>query len=122
MQTNLTQNVLGFITSLSLLSSCSDIARAPVEPYAITLPEADPLVLRNVEWRVINSDNIETIIQTDSVIFGLNTQNYENLALNINDIRTYLAQQQRIINAYEEVYNDQSRAATSRTSENTQAN
>lgn len=70
------------------------------------MQKPDPLALRAVEWKVITADNAKNILEADIVLFGLTIKNYENLALNMNDVRTYLEQQQNIINTYEKVYNE----------------
>lgn len=107
MQTSLTQNVLGCIISLLFLSSCAtDTSTVPIKPLSIVLQKPDPLALRAVEWKVITADNAKNILEADIVLFGLTIKNYENLALNMNDVRTYLEQQQNIINTYEKVYNE----------------
>ena len=104
---NLIPNVLGFIVSLSLISSCTTTKEVITKPdTTIALQEPDPLVLREVNWVIISKETASSIIAKEEVIFGLNTESYENLAKNTNDIRTYLSQQKSIINAYKRYIND----------------
>lgn len=103
---NLIQSVLGFMTSLLLLSSCATKETEIKQEIPITLQEPDPLNLREVSWIVLSQDNAEQILQQETVVFGLNTESYENLAKNTNDIRQYLSQQKNIINAYKRYIND----------------
>ena len=112
MVNNLTLSVLGF----TLLSACSTTP-APVEITtvatsrpALVLPKADPIITRNIEWVVITRDNVEEkflelgVAGNSVVIIGLAGADYENLALNLNDLRTFIQQQNSIIIAYENYY------------------
>lgn len=110
-------SVLGFTTILLLLAGCAgnqprqiDISTTPIDRPVLVLPEADPLRMRNIEWVVITQDNFDDIINemqetgNHVVFFALTDQGYENLSLNLNDLRAYIQQQQRIIVAYENYY------------------
>lgn len=100
-------SVLGFF----LLSSCSDltnptnITTKPIERSPLILPKPDPIVLRNTTWIIVTQDNVTEVLKDNKVIFALSATDYENLALNLNDIRSYIQEQTVIISAYEE-YND----------------
>jgi hypothetical protein len=86
------------------------ISTSPVERPELVLPEADPLKLRDVKWIVITGENYETVFKelADSgeniVLIGLTDQGYQNLSLNLNDLRTYIQQQNAIILAYRNYY------------------
>ena len=66
--------------------------------------------MRNVEWIVINTENMEEKIAELTAngqplaLFVLTGEGYENLGLNFSDIRALVQQQQRIIVAYENYY------------------
>lgn len=111
-------NVLGFITSLLLVSACST---PPVEPVtsvevrtvevprpAPIVPSVDQLKLRTVEWVIITPENIDAkfgnIKDGELVFFALTRQGYENLALNMSDIRSNIEQYQKIIAIYRKQY------------------
>lgn len=74
------------------------------------MPQADEIRLRGVEWIIITPDNINEVFDRakDSgrpiVFFALTDKGYENLGLNISDIRAYIQQQKTIIAAYEDYY------------------
>lgn len=74
------------------------------------MPPVDELRLRNVDWIIINQDNMdEKIAQLTAngqplAIFALTGEGYENLGLNFSDIRALVQQQQAIIVAYENYY------------------
>jgi len=63
-----------------------------------------------VEWVVINQDNLDEKIQQLTAngkplaMFVLTGDGYSNLGLNFSDIRALVQQQQAIIVAYEEYY------------------
>jgi hypothetical protein len=63
-----------------------------------------------VDWVVINQDNIDEKIQQLTAngkplaMFVLTGDGYSNLGLNFSDIRALVQQQQAIIVAYEEYY------------------
>jgi len=66
--------------------------------------------MRSVEWVVINQDNLDEKIQQLTAngkplaMFVLTGDGYSNLELNFSDIRALVQQQQAIIVAYEEYY------------------
>jgi len=114
-------NALGCLT-LCLISACSKpvqeikISAKPVDKPELVLPYADPIKARDVEWVIITPDNYEEVFNELAkkgqpiVLFGLTDKGYENLSLNLSDIRAYIQQQQAIIVAYEGYYK-QSNAA-----------
>ena len=114
-------NVLGCLTLAVLVSGCSllasqpepvEISTTPVEKPELELPEADELRLRNLEWTLITPENVDEIIKQAEasgrplVFFALTDEGYENLSLNIADIRAFIQQQDSIIAAYENYYEE----------------
>jgi len=101
------------ISGCSLLDSKPDsvnVSTEPVEKPGLELPEADEINLRDVEWQLITPENAEEIFTEVEetgrpvVFFSLTDKGYENLGLNISDIRAYIQQQKTIIAAYESYY------------------
>ena len=84
----------------------------------MTLPAVDELNLKDVNWIVINGDNLESVISTLAksggpfAIYGLTGDGYANLGLNFSDIRALVQQQQAIIAAYEGYYKESEAAIT----------
>jgi hypothetical protein len=82
----------------------------PIAKPSPQVPSVDPLKLRDVNWHVITRDNIEEKFAElegrgeRPVMFAITTKGYENLSLNMSDIRASLAQHQRILLIYEESY------------------
>lgn len=117
MRVPLIQSVLGFMMILLVVSACStpdpepiEIRTRPVDIPELVLPEADPVQTRPVNWTIITEDNYEEVFdklrdeRRDVVLFGLTDRGYENLSLNINDLRTFIQQQNSIIFAYRNFY------------------
>ena len=71
-----------------------------------------PLQLNDTRVFVVNKDNYEEFVEEFTSIYGelafvaLSMKDYENLALNIADIKRYLEQQKEIILYYEEAVTD----------------
>lgn len=118
MRKNLIPNVLGCIAALLVLSACSPkvepikITTTPAKMPALAVPSADQIVTRPVEWIIITENNYEEVFQKlraenkDVVLFGITAEGYQNLSLNINDIRTHIEQKNAIIVAYKKYYVD----------------
>jgi len=107
------------LSLILLLSGCSlltpqpreiQVSTVPIEKPQLELPQADELRLREVEWVLITPENAEEVFAEAEesgrpiVFFGLTDEGYENLGLNISDIRAFIQQQQTIIAAYENYY------------------
>lgn len=108
-------SVLGFGLIITLLSACSSTPPVqPVTPVEIRtvqvprpapiVPRVDQLDLRTVNWIIITPENIDEVFNNmtgEKVLFAVTANGYENIALNISDIRAMIQQQQRIIAIYE---------------------
>ena len=119
MKSLLTKSVLGFGLVI-LLSSCSslqqvlpvEVSTKPVEKPELTLPRVDELRMREVNWIVINQDNVDQVfedLKSKNIpvgVYALTGEQYENLGLNFSDIRALVQQQQAIIVAYEKYYKE----------------
>lgn len=87
-----------------------EVSAKPVDKPTLTLPNADEVSLRNVEWVLLTPTNFEEKVTeiTDQgrpvVFFALTDKGYENLGLNLSDLRAYVQQQQAIIAAYKKYY------------------
>lgn len=116
-----TQSALGYglvaITSLFLVSACSRpeiVTPAPVEVRTIQVsrpapivPGIDQLRLRDVGWIIITPENAETVFASlsgDVVLFAITSDGYEDLSLNLSDVRALIQQQQRVIAIYQNSY------------------
>ena len=116
------------IIAMLFLVGCSttkelNITTKPIEKPALVLPNVDQLNLTEVEWFVINEENVDIIWQRlsddkkDIVLFGLTDDGYEKLSLNMSDIMTLIQQQQAIIGAYKNYYENAEQAIDNKNEE-----
>lgn len=100
-----------------LLAACSNplpqlisVSAEPIDRPTLTLPPVDEVRMRPIEWIIINENNLEEKIAeltangAPLAMFVLTGDGYENLGLNFSDIRALVQQQQQIIIAYENYY------------------
>jgi hypothetical protein len=112
----LTKSVLGFGLVLTL-AACSNplpqlisVSAKPIEKPTLTLPPVDEINLRPVEWIIINESNLDAKVAElkaggrPLAMFVLTGDGYENLGTNFSDIRALVQQQQAIIVAYQNYY------------------
>lgn len=122
MANRLTASALGFLTLFLAISGCSkpveeiQVSAKPVDKPELVLPYADPITTRDVKWVIITPENYESVFSNLSksgeavVLFALTSDGYENLSLNLSDIRAFIQQQQAIIIAYEGYYKESNSA------------
>lgn len=115
-------NVLGFGLAILLISGCSstpqriEVSAKPVERPELVLPNADRLRMRSFDWVVLTPENFDEKVAElqrtgrPVVFFALTDKGYENIALNLSDIRAYIQQQAAIIAAYENYYKQSEQA------------
>ena len=110
------------LTTLLSISGCSILPKwgSDVKPITIKTEEvartplklADPapLKMREVPWIVITPENADAVWKKlkeenkDVVLIALTDDGYQQLALNIAEIKNILAQQKSIIVKYKEYY------------------
>ena len=106
---------LAVMLSVLFLTGCSSLRMEPevkvvtkVEKVQIpTVAQPKPLQLNDTRVFVVNKDNYEEFVKEFNETYGelafvaLSMKDYENLALNIADIKRYLEQQKEIILYYE---------------------
>jgi hypothetical protein len=107
------------LSSIVFLVACGSSAEIePVKPVEVrtlevekpapVVPTVDQLRLREVKWVIITPENAEEkfaeIKKGEVVLFALTPEGYENIALNLSDIRALIEQQKKIIAIYESQY------------------
>ena len=114
--------VIVALVGLALLAGCStqpqriEISAKPIDKPNLILPPAQTLNLKDVEWIIINKDNAEEVFaqllkdKKDPVLIGLTDEGYEILSLNYSDIMAYIQQQNAIIKAYRNYYEESEQA------------
>lgn len=108
------------LLTIPLISGCSLFNLGTVDPVTINkkavertrleLSEPKPLQPKVPHWIVITPENSNEIWEklkkdgTDLVLFALTDDGYEELAINISELRALIAQQRSIIIKYKEYY------------------
>jgi hypothetical protein len=101
-----------------ILAACGSTNIEPVAPVEVRtielqrpapiVPAVDQLRLRPITWIVITPDNIDEqfakIKTGELVLFAVTADGYENIALNLSDIRALIGQQNRVIAIYKNQY------------------
>ena len=111
--------VFSILLSL-LLSSCSwkpekeIITKAEVYiPTINVVSRPKPLTLRNADVIVITEKNLKEVIQRvkdmqgSFVVYALDPKSFESLAINMEEIKLYIEQQNRIILYYEKAVSNE---------------
>lgn len=80
-----------------------------IEAPAIRIvPRPDPVELKNADLIVVTESNIDEVIQRvrteqgDFVLYAMTAQSFESLALNFEQIKKFIEEQNAIILYYEE--------------------
>jgi hypothetical protein len=101
-----------------LISGCGNILKAP-EPVVVTVPKIvkneiplvarpKPVTLVDTKIYVVTAENYDTFIEEfkakngDLVYVAISIKDYENLSINISELRRFINQQKEIIVYYEE--------------------
>lgn len=113
-----------YLTILLLLLLTNVSGCSLLKPKVITVPEIiernvnivghpKPVNLNDVKFYVIVDENFEEFKQKfikengDFIVIGISVKGYENLALNIGELRRYIEQQKSIIIYYEDALKTQ---------------
>jgi len=101
---------------LLLLTSCTTTNKPTItvrntNPVIILHPKVDQLKLRTINWNIITLDNYIEVFEklqkqgSPAILYGITVKDYEELSLNINDIRSLVQQQQVVIDSLREQIN-----------------
>jgi len=105
--------ILIFLSSL-LLIGCQqelEIKTSPTKIDIIKPADPSPVKMQGVAWRVITKENLDTFLSemkssqgTDNFVFiAITGKDYENIMVNIADLKRYIEQQQAIIVYYKNI-------------------
>lgn len=87
-----------------------EIQTKAVERTPLNLPMPEPLSPRSPQWILITPQNADQVWaklkenNADLVLFGLTDDGYEELSINMAELRNYIAAQRQIIIKYKEYY------------------
>lgn len=103
------------LLTVLLLSGCASqlqVSTAPVVLPPPPSPKAAPLDLKQVTWHLITKDDLPALMDTvkknpngNFVLYTLDTQNFENLGLNMEELRRYIKEEGAVIVFYEKYNN-----------------
>ena len=114
--------ILLLVAAAIILVGCTsqpkriEISAKPIDKPQLILPDPAELRLKELEFIIITRDNAEEVFaqlekdKLDPVLIGLSDEGYEVLALNYSDIMTYIQQQNSIIKAYKNYYEESEQA------------
>lgn len=108
------------LVGLLALAACATPDPEPTKPVVIqsepiarpnlNLPNVDRYTARPVEWIIVTPENVDEVFAEmeargeDPVLFGVNDEGYENIALNTQESLRVILQQQAVIDGYREYY------------------
>ena len=109
-------NKLLLSSFIVVISGCSFLSKEPeivvqtkiIERNIPTQPRPKKLELYDIKWYAVTSENFEEFNQKfeaengNLVFFAISVPSYENMSLNMADIKRYLEQQKALIIYYEE--------------------
>ena len=101
---------------LLLVSSCSNFRAEKeivtvekiIKPPIALATNPNPVIMKNADVIVITENNLDEVIQKvkalqggQFVVYGLDLKSFENLAINMEQIKRYIEQQNEVILYYE---------------------
>jgi hypothetical protein len=105
-----------FLVGCSSTPQRIEISAKPIEKPKLILPDPAELRLKELQLIVITRDNAEEVFaqlekdKLDPVLIGMSDEGYEVLALNYSDIMAFIQQQNAIIAAYKNYYEQSEQA------------
>jgi hypothetical protein len=97
-----------------LLAGCASKPKVVDKPVLyerpeLVLPKVQPATQSKVEWVVITASNAEEKLnylktQHNVTYFAVTAQGYQNLSMNVAELRRYIEQQNAVVAAYQAYY------------------
>ncbi len=97
-----------------LFSACApkpiEVNTTVVEKTKLDMKDPKPIKMNDVEFFIITKDNATEIFKeleaknVDVVLYGLSDNGYENMSINMANIKRYILEQRQIINSYRNYY------------------
>lgn len=91
-----------------LLCSCSTVMNAfePDPIPVLNLPTPKPIKMEKVKFKILHKDNVTEYFKNipEGVVFALTPQDYKNLAINMQRLKSYIKTQGKIIQLYKDYY------------------
>ena len=107
-----------FVMLIILLTSCSfmprekqiEVVTKQIEKPKLNIEQVEPLDLKPVKWIVVTKENAEQIFTNlenegkSIALFALDTDTYEVLSLNMEELKRYILTQKEVLIKYKEYY------------------
>lgn len=108
----LTLAVVLFVSGCSITAKKKgiEVTSVPATKTPLNIKDPSPLELRDFEWIIIteeNADEIWEFLKEENegvALFALRHKDYQNLSLNVKDIRSHLGEYIYILKKYKEYY------------------
>lgn len=103
--------LLSSLTACSLFSKPEKVVVTQVEYVERTIPiqpRPKPVTLYDIEFYAVTEENLDEFLERfekengDIVFFAISVPDYENISLNMGELRRFIEQQKSIILYYEE--------------------
>jgi hypothetical protein len=96
--------ILLFLLILAGCATSPPVTTVVVQPNApVAVPGTQPLTLNPVQWQVMTLAQLQKLVATlqaspqPQIIFSLDTNNYNNLTLNLIEIQRYIEEQKAVL-------------------------
>lgn len=103
--------LMAILTSI-LLSGCNgvkllDIISSPAPTIIQQPPAPRAVIMRPIKWKVLNAEILKELLKNNENVqfIALTSAGYENLSLNMAELRRYMQQQKQIIIYYQSLTN-----------------
>ena len=75
----------------------------------LIVPSVQPVTQNKMDWVILTPQNVEAKMREqaktgNSTYFALTPQGYQNLSMNVAELRRYIEQQNSVIDAYKKYY------------------
>ncbi|UOK16880.1 hypothetical protein [Vibrio phage phiKT1024] len=91
-------------------SSPIEVKKEEQERVQLNLQDTQPVKMKDLDWIIITPENYQEVFdELESknykvVIFGLTERGYEDLSINMEELKGYIIEQSVILGAYREYY------------------
>jgi hypothetical protein len=102
--------IVGAILCAGLLSGCNETTKVFDKPVLVDraeliVPPVQPIMQSDMKWTVVTAENAQALTAKGNVVFfALTPKGYQNLSMNVAEMRKYIQQQNSVIAAYKEYY------------------
>jgi hypothetical protein len=105
--------IVSAILCAGLLAGCNETTKVFDKPLLVDraeliLPPVQPITQNDMKWVVVTPENIQAMSAKGNVVFfALTPKGYQNLSMNVAEMRKYIQQQNAVIAAYKDYYKNE---------------